>query len=447
MVPAKKFTPAVALGIACILLGILTNKWFLAALVSEDGNIESRLFSIIVFCLNAFLIIAGAVILKRDPERLKKDLANVATLAATLLFCILGCEAFLRVYPVAAIQEPETLGLFVDNPNGTGSYRVKPNLNINTRVGDTVISISTNSRGMRWREVSYDNPLNKERIAFVGDSFTFGLWADKVENTFVGIFESSIDKQRYEVLNFGVGGYGLWDINLQIKEEVLPFKPDFLFLIFFNGNDFRDTYLSANKFKIVEGVAKFDTLNYNALIPQEFRKDENKTATEVFNILESFRLYNLLVVFFENVIHALGDEKRSFIVSENFGAYTFWSKINYPDVAIKAVNKSLDILEEIWRTCLENNIKLIVVTIPFEEQVYAKEETGSNYDIRLPQSYIEEFSERHFIPYLDLLPILRSHVLASDMKVYLDRDIHFNNNGHRIIGTTLASFFHSFWTN
>src|SRR2546427_822522 len=66
------------------------------------------------------------------------------------------------------------------------------------------------------------------------------LSADRVENTFVGIFDSLIDNKKYEVLNFGVPGYGLEDIELFLKEEVLSFKPDYLFLMTYNGNDYMD---------------------------------------------------------------------------------------------------------------------------------------------------------------------------------------------------------------
>ncbi|MCJ7827590.1 hypothetical protein MUP65_00380, partial [Patescibacteria group bacterium] len=93
------------------------------------------------------------------------------------------------------------------------------NLDISTKFRKRKIIIKTNSYGMHWREVSLTKSLEKKRIAFVGDSFTFGLWADRVENSFVGVFDSLLSSESFEVLNFGVNGYGLDDEELLIKEE------------------------------------------------------------------------------------------------------------------------------------------------------------------------------------------------------------------------------------
>jgi hypothetical protein len=65
-------------------------------------------------------------------------------------------------------------GLFVPNPHGTGSYRLKPNFHFITRIGGREVRIETNRHGMPWRDVSVEKTDRKRRVAFVGDSFTFG---------------------------------------------------------------------------------------------------------------------------------------------------------------------------------------------------------------------------------------------------------------------------------
>ncbi len=94
---------------------------------------------------------------------------------------------------------------------------------------------------MRWREVSKENTEGRRRVGFFGDSFTFGCWAEDVEHSLVGVFEKSVSPERWEVLNFGVGGYGFADIELQLEEEALEFDLFYAVLVSFNGNDFRDT--------------------------------------------------------------------------------------------------------------------------------------------------------------------------------------------------------------
>ena len=121
---------------------------------------------------------------------------------------------------------PEKLSLFEPNPEGTGSYRLKPNLDLVTSVAGSEVKIHTNSHGMPWREVSVE-PSGKRRIAFFGDSFTFGSWADSVERSFVGVFEESLSSE-WEVLNFGVGGYGFADVELLLAEKDIDFEPSFV---------------------------------------------------------------------------------------------------------------------------------------------------------------------------------------------------------------------------
>ena len=130
-------------------------------------------------------------------------------------------EAVLRLIDYS----PGELALFRENPYGTGSYRLRPNLDIVTKFGTKDIRIKTNAYGMRWRDVSLSKRAGTTRVAFVGDSFTFGQWADSIEHTRAGVFDATLAPNGVEVLNFGVPGYGLADIELLIREQVLRFTP------------------------------------------------------------------------------------------------------------------------------------------------------------------------------------------------------------------------------
>ena len=44
-------------------------------------------------------------------------------------------------------------------------------------------------------------------------------------------------------MSFGVGGYGLADMELLLHEEVVRFGVDYVVIALFNGNDLRDTWL------------------------------------------------------------------------------------------------------------------------------------------------------------------------------------------------------------
>lgn len=81
-----------------------------------------------------------------------------------------------------------------------------------------------------------------------------------------------------------------------IREDILPFRPDYVILMFFNGNDFRDTYLGKDKYDVATGVARWATANINSKIPEEFRKHamvQNSTTQKFKSFAMNFSSYRL----------------------------------------------------------------------------------------------------------------------------------------------------------
>ncbi len=446
----KRILPSLTVvGMVFIALGIICNEWMLVRLFAPEG-VLSHTARILIWVLDLALISFGSLLIYfRRKARIQ---INLALLLGTLVVCLFAIEGVLRLIDlpreqqegIEDIQNP--ISIFMQNPNGTGSYRLKPNLDIMVKVGSKDVAIKTNSLGMRWREVCYDNPMGKMRIAFVGDSQTFGCWADSIEDSFVGIFDSLLDSNKFETLNFGVGGYGLSDEELQIEEQILPFKPNYIVLAFFNGNDFRDTYLGKDRYDVTTGVAVLNMENLNSKIPKEFRTSAmeentagaNSIASKFKSFISSLSIYKLLAQAL-NTLDA--NQTGGFSVSNQFTSYTFWSQVPYPEVAVKAKDLSLEVLDNIRELCYRNDIQLIIVALPYREEVYATSLSGSNYDINLPQKYVEEYSVTHSVPYLDLLPILRSYARETNSDICNYDGIHYSNEGHRVVGESIAKFF------
>ena len=87
------------------------------------------------------------------------------------------------------------------------------------------------------------------------------------------------------------------------------------------------------------------------------------------------------------------------------------------------------------------SIRLIIAAIPFKEQVYSLDERGKNYDIHLPQRFVEEFAKKRGIPYFDLLDIARNHNRKTGEDIYMVNELHFNDAGHDLIGRALVRWF------
>lgn len=147
----------------------------------------------------------------------------------------------------------------------------------------------SNSDGIRGdKDYSLNIPNGKARITTFGDSFTHG---DGVHNkdTWQSVMESK--QSHLEVLNFGVGGYGLDQAYLRFIEHGSKYEADIVVIGFMteninrNRNTFRPFYyrttglpFSKPRFKLINGKL--------SLIPSYFKESQdysellaNKDAT------------------------------------------------------------------------------------------------------------------------------------------------------------------------
>ena len=334
-----------------------------------------------------------------------------------------------------------SLDLAQPNPAGTGSFRLRPNLNVDFKIKSEHFVITTNSHGMRWREVSRAKPRGKQRIAFLGDSFAFGCWASRIENSFVGVVDRTLDPRRYEVLDFGVGGYGLDDMELQWKELVDGFSPDYVVVTFFNGNDFRDTFLGLDRYDIVEGRAEMNVEREARRLPPSIRSHvlvrcpPAADRSWLRGQLRRWATFRLLLP-----LMGLDNLALDFHAGLDFNDLTYWSRVPYPEIARQARDKSLAVLDRMNAFARERRARLVLVSIPFREQVYAAEPSGRHYDIGFPQTYLQVFARDRGIAYLDLLPLLREHVARTNQQLYWQGDIHFNERGHLLVGSLIGDW-------
>ncbi len=325
---------------------------------------------------------------------------------------------------------------------GTGSYRLKRNVDIKTHAGGRAVTIRTNQHGMHWRDVTIEKSDQRRRIAFLGDSFTFGSWADNYEKSFVGVFDANVSSERWEVLNFGVGGYGLGDMELQLQENVLAFSPSYVVVVVFAGNDFRDTFLGIDKERIENGVAHLRNQVVRTRVPEELLVEDTtvpqpcRRESAVLRGLDVFSSFRLLspILDLENLC-------VEFAVNRNFTMFSFWSQYPYPNAALRAKDTVIATLDRLDSVLAGRGARLAIVGLPTSEQVHARVNAGPGYDTAFPQVYLQVFARERDIPYIDFLPILRSHVLRTNERIYLKSDTHLNNEGHEIVGRHLAEWF------
>lgn len=100
---------------------------------------------------------------------------------------------------------------------------------------------ATNSNGFRDREYPRDKPAGVTRILVLGDSIVAGNGIRSAEDVFVKRLERLLNapsgRQRYEVLNLGVGGYQTYQEVELLRVKGLAYHPDIV-LVAFCLNDF-----------------------------------------------------------------------------------------------------------------------------------------------------------------------------------------------------------------
>jgi hypothetical protein len=125
------------------------------------------------------------------------------------------------------------------------------------------VTISINSQGRRDKEVPLKKPSGTFRIAILGDSVAFGARVE-TKDDFASQLEWTLNARseslRYQVLNFGVPGYGTWQELSVLKEKTLAYDPDLVILAFVMNDLFDNNqagklgYLNMMR---VQGIAKF----------------------------------------------------------------------------------------------------------------------------------------------------------------------------------------------
>lgn len=167
-------------------------------------------------------------------------LVNVAAIGLLLL-------GFLILYPLTqSFTELRADALSRDAslvPRFRPNLRNEPYLHTKRSFDPTyeVLSISTNSAGFRDRERSLQKPADTWRVAFVGDSFVFGLeLADdqtlprRLEDEFQR--RGGLGGRAVEVLNFGLPGLNFEGMGRVTQIVVAEYHPDIVLYSFISDD-------------------------------------------------------------------------------------------------------------------------------------------------------------------------------------------------------------------
>lgn len=266
-------------------------------------------------------------------------------------------------------------------------WKLPPSIVLSEETEDYSVTYRSNSLGFRSTR-EFEVKPGEDRIAFLGDSYTFGSGVADDE-TFAARIEAELESTV--AYNFGIGAFGVDQMMLTLEHYALPLKPSVVVACFIR-NDLERSMTSYRKDIVWRSKPAF-TLEGDELVPQGL---ENRPPAFWLFLQRSSRLWGLW-------------RKTEISLSKRYAVGAQWR-----------LNRTL--FERMKRDSDAAGASFVLVHIP---------------NNRRPPTplYDREFT-RMGIDYLDLRPLLPEDADS----LYYENDHHLNVEGHRFVAEAIRSF-------
>ncbi|MEC9374746.1 MAG: SGNH/GDSL hydrolase family protein [Pseudomonadota bacterium] len=316
---------------------------------------------------------------------MKELFQQIAAVTISLIIFIIALEVTLQIYTRIFIYYDVEMSRYAvdvkiksDDPNIGHEHTPGANAYL---MG---VDVKINSDGMRDSEYTIERNA-KHRIAFLGDSLTFGWGVDKVD-TFESQLEVILSKtQPTEILNFGHGNFNTQQQVSLFKKTGLKYQPDQA-VVFYFINDAEVTPVRSNWLWLSH--LRSVTFLWSRIRGLLTRSNSGQTFESFYKDLYQDDKQGLLAV------------KSSFL--------------------------------ELQDICLERNIQLQVVMLPELHNLI-------DYPFKLEYKKISGFLEDNNIDVIDLTDSFLGYKPSEDLWVAPD-DAHPNALAHKMIAEFTSDF-------
>ncbi len=360
--------------------------------------------------------------------------ANTVLIAASTLVALLLLEAGLRLFqpqPMAAVRRSSRLG-----------WAHKPNIQMVYERSEFRITVRFSNVGLRDRDYPFEKPARTCRIAMLGDSFVEAMQVpfDSVlsERLEARLAASPPDDRRYEVINFGVSGYGTCQQLLLLEELVLRFEPDVVVSVYYH-NDLDDDRRS--------GLCELDAADELQVLPEQ----RLPLRVRLISALKSAIYQHSHLWMFvstrrprylnpERSASPPGGEDHGGVASCPGRHPTFESRLTLNEEPTD-VARAVQLHTALWRRMAElcrahgarflGVIGVSQVQPEIYQQILAGEGCRSEaHDLSLPRLRLQRAATAHDIDVLDLFDPFRDGSRREQLFFYIDG--HWNAGGQRV---------------
>ncbi|RJQ48959.1 MAG: hypothetical protein C4538_02905, partial [Nitrospiraceae bacterium] len=322
-----------------------------------------------------------------------------------------------------------------------------------TMWGDRQYRLFTDSFGFKSKAVKETPPASdKYRILFIGDSFTEGVGMS-FEDSFVGIIADKLSRENIEVLNAGVATYSpiiYWrKVKYLLEESGLKFNE---LIVFIDMSDIYDEAycytLGANgnviylNEKVCLGQDTGNT-KQNEIQQQNTQRDIQSRVKEFLRnntIINYFVLNKVFDFIMHKEEHPVYDYDNvpKYMISGKRGMWTMNDQL-YEEFGKRGLEKGSLYMGKLVQLARKHNIKLTIAVYPWPAQIF-------HNDLNSRQvSFWKEFAAENKIGFLNYFPCFlnlnKDKPLKTLDEYYLERDMHWNEKGNRLVAEVFLKFY------
>lgn len=383
---------------------------------------------------------------KNSEKRNVFELHPKITLGCVMLFSLLLTDvAFSKIYELSVGYSWALRGLHRGQkieksyriPSTVYHHDLKKNIDLDNAVwGTRTYRIATDSLGFK-NESTKEIPLvsDRSRMLFIGDSFTEGIGVE-YPHTFVGYIARQLAPRNIEVLNAGVCSYSptiYWrKVKYLLEELGLQFDELVVFLDLSDIEDEAIRYdLSENDTVIMRARRERPSSSEDA--------DVYKANTRKLSVRELIKRHTMLTYFTMNAIHDLFVSEPVYLVNQTRSLWTIDERL-FEQFGKEGLKKAEHSMNKLVRLLQANNIPLTLVVYPWPDQIL-------NNDLDSIQvKFWEDWAAKQQVRFLNLFPAFvqagndRAANMQTLQKYYVSEDMHWNENGHKLVADKFMNF-------
>lgn len=273
-----------------------------------------------------------------------------------------------------------------------------------------------NNIGFRDRPVSLMRNSSKVestyRIVSIGDSVTMGAGVEEWEafpsqtEKLLQFKTSSSETTYFEAINLGIPGYGTTQYEEVMREVAVKLHPDMVIIGFLPFQDpIESAFSEANK-----------KYNYLRSLPDTVLSPK----INIFLINHSYLYLAFLSRYY-------GFINRYDIVFEDF-----IKTASREELENRGWNISRQLIKSMKDLADKNNIKFVIVGIPWSEDVFMR-----RTDTYMPR--LKSIANEYNINFIDLSSAIASYPKYRDLFIN-GSDIHFTTIGHQTVAYTITKY-------